>query len=689
MHRALLLTTTAVVLLNPLTALAEDQVAQVDEVVVMGKRVIREHAAATGLDLSLRDTPQSVTVINAEHLRRNNLTDVNQVLAGVPGVNVESVETDRTYYNSRGFDVVNFQIDGIGQPLDWGAQNGALDIATYERIEVVRGANGLMTAVGNPSATINYIRKRPTDVFSANASAGYGTWDTRRLSADISGPLNDSGTVKGRLVYANTDGGSNLDYYNVNRNVYYGIGSWEITPKLNATAGFSRQDNLANGVNWGALPLLYSDGTRINYDRSATTAAPWTYWDTFTDIGFGELSYGFDNGWTIKAIYTHRQTDEESKLLYALGAPDRITGLGIGATSGIYTADITQDMFDVVTNGYFSLFGREHQLAAGFNISRNDAQKTAAPAAAFTYPAMVGNRITPPAHPQFPAGTLAESVVTDQQRAFVTAHLSLTDQLKAVVGFNAVNAEMKGNSYGTVQDSKEGRINPYVGVVYDASDNISLYASYSDLFTPQSEGDLNRRNLGPAEGSSYEAGVKSEWLDKRLYATAAIFQSKQTGLAEYVGRIPGTVDAYYRGVDTKAQGYEFEVAGRPTSQWNLGASFTHLKIEDGEGKATRLYVPRNSFKVNTSYVWPEYRNLTLGGALRWQGDIKNPNIGTGFTQEAYAVVDVSASVDLTPNLTARVNAKNLFDEGYLTSLQWDQAFYAPTRSVMFTLDYRY
>ena len=693
MRRSLLLASTAACLLSGLAAPAhaeeEQEVTELSDVVVMGKRVIRESAGATGLDLSLRETPQSVTVVSAETLRQYNLTDANQLLSSLPGINVEVVETDRTYYNSRGFDIVNFQVDGIGQPLDWGFQAGALDLAIYDRIEAIRGANGLTTAVGNPSATLNYIRKRPTQDFSLAASAGYGSWDTRRLTADVSGPLNDSGTVKARFVYANTDGGSHLDYYDVNRNVYYAIGSWDITPKLNATAGFSRQDNLASGVNWGNLPLVFSDGTPIDYSRSATTAAPWTYWDTHHDIGFGELSYAFDNGWTVKAIYTHRRSDEKANLLYASGTPDRVTGAGVTAYSGIYPSDLTQDMFDAIANGEFNLFGRTHQLALGFNASRNETHKNEASTLPFPYPAWQGGHITPPARPVYTPTYLAERVKTKQSRAFAAAHLNLTDQLKVLVGANAVDIETSGFSYGTPQDTQESKVNPYLGVVFDVNRNLSLYGSYSDLFLVQNEGDINRQRLAPVEGTSLEAGIKSEWFNSRLYATAAIFQSEQKGLAEFAGTIPGTADYYHVGVDTKAKGYEFEVTGRPTPQWTIAGGFTHLKIEDKDGKPTRRYVPENSLKLQTSYSWPQWRNLTLGGAVRWQDDIHSKPAGFEFKQEAYAVVDLAASVDLTDNIRASLNAKNLSDETYWASLQWDQAQYAPPRSVMFTLDYRY
>lgn len=692
MLRSILLASASASLLCALAAPAladEAEESQVSDVVVMGKRVIRESAGATGLDLSLRETPQSVTVVGSAQIKLFNLTDVNQLLATLPGINVEAVETDRTYYNSRGFDIVNFQVDGVGQPLDWGLQAGSLDVAIYDRVEAVRGANGLMTGTGNPSATINYIRKRPTEDFQASASAGYGAWDNLRLTGDVSGPLTEDGTLRARLVYANTDSDSYLNYYGVNRNVYYGILTWDITPKLNATAGFSRQDNLASGVNWGALPLVYSDGTPINYDPSETTGAPWTYWDTHHDIGFGELSYAFDNGWTIKGVYTHRESDEDAKLLYAYGNPDPVTGLGVGGMSGMYPSTLEQDMFDVIANGDFGLFGRRHQVVVGFNTSTNESLKWEAFADFFDYPAYEGTHVVAPAEPAYPDFYLAEEIEDRLTRGYAAVHLNFTDNLTAVVGVNAIEVETTGYSYGVAQDRAEKKVSPYVGAVYDVNANISLYASYSDLFAPQAESDIGRNRLPAAEGRSYEAGIKSEWLDGRLYATASVFKSEQDGLAEYAGYIPGTLDSYYIGVDTIVEGYEFEVAGRITPEWTVGGGWTDLSIEDASGADTRLYVPRRTLKVNSTYTLPQYNNLTFGGAVRWQSDVSVVDLTTTVVQDSYAVVDLLVGVDVTDQVRATINAKNVFDETYFGSLQWNQAFYAPPRSLMFTLDYRF
>lgn len=673
------------------------------EVTIIGKRVIKGSAGATGLDLSLRETPQSVTVVSAAQIRDFQLSDANQLLATIPGINVEADETDRTYYNSRGFDIINFQVDGVGQPLDWGLQVGALDTALFERVEAIRGANGMMTGTGNPSATINYIRKRPTRSFKADVSAGYGSWNDLRLTGDVSGPLTSDGTLSGRLVYAHTDTDSYLDYYGVDRNVYYGVLAWDITPKLKATAGYSQQDNLAHGNSWGALPLTYSDGTPIRYDVSANSAAPWTYWNTHDHQSFGELAYAFDNGWTVKGIYTRKSYDEDARLLYPWGTPDPVTGLGVYAFSGIYPSILKQDMFDVIATGEVSLFGRRHQVVFGANAAHSASYKWERFADMFDYPAMLDGHITAPAEPVYPDPYLAEQIKTDTARIYGAIHLNVTDKLTGIAGFNAVDLKAVGASYGVSEDRSENKVSPYVGVVYDVTPNVSLYASYSDIFDPQSESDVTFHRFEAATGKSLEAGIKSEWFDKRFLATGAVFKSEQYGLAEFAGYLQDSDPdaagynanhdlagkAYYAGIDTFVEGYELEVAGKLSTNWAINGGWTSLSLEDRDGNDVRNYLPRRTLKLSTTYSLPQYRDLKLGAAVRWQSEISTVSAGAPFAQDAYSVVDLMASFRLTDKVRATVNVKNLFDEKYFGGLQWDQAYYAPPRSAMVSLSYNF
>jgi len=679
------------------TAVAEDeQPTTVTSVTVEGERH-RVSDGATGLALTLRETPQSVTQIPRQQIEDFALTNINQLLNQAVGVNVEKVETDRTYYNARGFDITNFQVDGIGLPLIWGIQFGDLDTVLFERVDVIRGANGLMTGTGSPSATINYIRKRPTAAFQAEVSAAYGSWDDVRLEGDVSGPLNAAGTLRGRLVAAYEDSDSYLDYYGVNRTVLSGLLAWDVTPDFTVTAGYSRQDNNADGVLWGALPLTYSDGTKINYDVSASTSADWTYWDTIDEQAFIEGVYAFGEGWTLKATYTHKTFEENAKLLYANATsdptapyPDPVTGLGLTGMSGLYPSKYEQDLFDASVTGPVTLFGRVHELVIGGATAKGTGKEWENFSSdVVVYPAIQDLGRIQPLEPVYPGAYLAAESEDRLNRFYAAAHLDVADHLKVVIGVNAIDLESEGTSYGSPLLRDESKVSPYAGVVVEVTSNISLYASYTDIFNPQSEVDINRNPLPAVQGKSYEAGVKSEWYGGRMYATAAVFKSEQLGLASYVGEIPGTFDSYYGPMDTFAEGYELEISGLVTDRWQVAGGWTHLtKLEDEAGNDAREFLPRKTLKLSTTYTIPEFSNLKLGAALRWQSEVGMQDL-VWIEQGSYAVVDVMAGVDVTPNVRATLNIKNLFDEKYLTSLMWNQSYYAAPRNASVTLNYRF
>jgi len=163
-----------------------------------------ETDTATKLNLTIFETPQTVTAISRAQIEDFSLNDVNTLLNYTPGITVEEVETDRTYYTARGFDIVNFQYDGVGIPFIGGLNLGQQDTAIYEKVEVIKGASGLITGLANPSATINYIRKRPTEETQASAGFTLSEWEGKRIDLDASGAL--SGRARARVVVA-YDGG--------------------------------------------------------------------------------------------------------------------------------------------------------------------------------------------------------------------------------------------------------------------------------------------------------------------------------------------------------------------------------------------------------------------------------------------------------------------------------------------------
>ncbi len=670
-------------------ALANAGENRVEEILVVGQRENRESRGALVLPMSLFETPQAVSVVDAGFIEDFGLDDVNQLLNLVTGVNVEQVETDRTYYNARGFDIKSMQVDGIGLPFNWNVV-GALDTYVYDKVEVIRGANGLLTGIGNPSGTINYIRKRPTNDTFFKTEVTAGSWDKRRVEADLSGPLTASGSWAGRLLGAAQSGDSYLDNYENERAIVSGILEGQVGDHATVTFGYTQQNNNSQGVLWGALPMLYDDGTQTEFPRSSSTTQNWTKWDTQIRTGFVEGTYAFSSRWNLQTTLTYNDYDEPSKLFYTYGAPNQQTGEGLFGYPGNYRAESDRVLFDSTLTGAFDAFGRTHDVLLGTSISHANekARQRAAPAddpawgAMPAFPRWNGNEVT---QPQWEESVTSADWDTDFRRVFGVAHLNVTNALSFILGFNGIDMHSSGFSYGESTNSDDQEISPYVGVTYAITDTVNAYASYSDIYQPQSEFDINSRQLGAAEGTSYEAGLKAEFFERRLLASLSLFRARQDNYAEYAGFNPDTGVSYYAGVDVESEGYELEFQGRITDNWSLLAGYTNLELTDPHGgDDVRTFVPTQTFNFGTRYRFDQLPGLEAGTTVKWQDDTHLDN-GVGVIRsDAHAVVSGYVSYEFLEKYEIAVNGYNLGNEKYLTSLYWDQSFYAAGSNVTAT-----
>jgi outer membrane receptor for ferric coprogen and ferric-rhodotorulic acid len=662
---------------------------------------LNESASATGLDLTLRETPQSVSVIDRQRIEDFALTSIADVLDQAVGVNVNRNETDRTDYTSRGFDVTNRQVDGIGVALQGGVQFGDLDTVLYERVDIIRGANAIMTGVGNPSATINYLRKRPTEGFQANASAYGGSFDMWRLEGDVSGPLNAAGTIRARIIGAHEERASYLDYNHTNRDVGGALLSVDLTPDLTATAGYSHQDNRARGNIWGALPLVFSDGTRIPYKRSASTAQPWTYWDNIDQTAFGELAWKLGGDWTLRGVATYHDLKSNARVLYASGGdfgPDPVTGQGVIGYSALFRDRYRQYLLDGYASGSVEAFGRRHQLAFGVSSGwahETDAEGDASDAIDYgDIRQLASLRIPLPTYAPIERQARIHDHLT---RIYGAAHIDFADRLKGVAGVTAIWLDTTGDNYGADAARSNSAVSPYAGLLFDLTRHLTLYGSYTDIYNPQTEVASSGHRLDPAKGTNIEAGVKGDWLDGRLYATAAVFRARQTGLAVFAGTFDGTNGngpiggSFYTGQTVTARGVEAEISGRVTDRWLLAGGITHLRLRDDTGEAARLFVPRDTLKLTATYQIPEWHDFKVGANLRCQSQVRGNDDSNGLAirQGSYATLDLLAGLHLAPHLEASVNVRNVTNVKYLNSLEWGQAFYAAPRSAVGTLRFSY
>lgn len=658
------------------------------DIIVTGTRPadysIGDQGATTRLALSVRETPQAVTVITRAQIEDFNLDTVDDVLRQATGVNVDSAETDRTYYNARGFDIVNFQYDGIGQPLAYGLQTGQLDTALFDRVEVVRGATGLLSQTGNPSAAINFVRKRPTRELGGYASLGYGSYDQIRGDMDINTPLNDSGSLRTRFVGAYEGGGSYLDYYHSSRLTLYGVAAADLGPHTVATIGYSWEESDPRGVSWGALPFVNADGTPATYDRSTNSAQPWTRWNTVDRNLFADISHDLGGGWNAKVSVLRRARDQDAKLFYVYyGTVGDHTELV--SYPGAYLDKQRETTLDAHVTGKLRVAGREHDVVLGMTYGESRLIEQEAIDADAIGIALPGNSAFEGSFPYPNWGDYAVQAdfKTRISSGYGLVRLSLADPLKLMLGGNITHAERTGTSYSTPYSFSRTKVLPFAGVTFDLTGTLTAYASYATIFSPQVYLTADHSIIDPLEGETYEAGLKGAWNDGKLTAAIAVFKTKQDNVAESIGFDADLGATIYRAVDAKSKGVEVDIAGQPAPGLQLSGGYAFVDVEDAQGNDARTFIPRHTLRLSAVYSPPAFDALRFGASARFQSRIHNDYIA----QTGYAIVDLMARYQVSKNVSLAVNVDNVSNVKYWSSLQWDQAYYGAPRTVRATLGF--
>ncbi len=656
-------------------------------------------SAVTGLPLTLRETPQSVTVMTQQRLQDLNPDTVRDTITDVVGIttNRAGVGGDSgTEINSRGFQIQNYLVDGIPSDLSLSSSTESTPVI-YDRVEIVRGSAGMMSGLGSPAATVNLVRKRPTAFPQASVEAEAGSWSRAGLTADVSGPLNAAGTVRGRIVASDLRQDSYIDQYTREDQVIYGIAEFDLTDQTVVSAGASYQKVNETMPQRTGYPLRFADGSPTDFPLGLNGSPDWAYYKKDWSNAFVDVLHEFDNGWTAKAELSHSSFSYDAISYYLDGSALQPDGTGAVIWPTRWIGDEKQTALDARASGSFSLFGREHELAFGVSAAKKD---NSSPDMGgwlgpwtdfdgtiddvFTWR---GHGMTPPDFERVGSSSGDEKTYS----AFASARLSLADPLHLVGGVRVIDWERTTTSTDdatgvvTSTDQKEDMLPvPFLGLVYDVTDTIALYGSYTRVFAPQSYWvqSADGQPLDPQEGQSYELGAKWDVTD-RLMATAAIYRTEQDNLAVY-DQDTGFYEAL-KGITTT--GGEVELTGQITDAWqaNLGYAYTSSENEDGTSAA--LWIPEHSVKLFTTYAMPgAWSDLTVGGGLTWQSETTREEGDP--VQGAYTLASVLARYDVNENLRASVRVNNLFDEEYYTGIGSYGVYGAP-RNVTLTLTARF
>lgn len=662
----------------------------------------RPISTATKLGLSIKETPQSVSVMTRQRMDDQNLINITDVLEASVGISTfnQGIGTDLDQPYSRGFTVSNYLLDGL--PRESGMYSLQTSTALYDRVEIIRGATGLMGGVGSPGASINMIRKRPTPARQASISTEVGSWDHYGLGVDVSGPLNDTGSIRSRLVLDYKNQNSWLDRYESRTSLFYGVTEFDLGDSTMLSVGLSHQRNDNESPMRSGVPLYYfndyANGSKINLPRSYNNAPDWSFYDLRQSNLFVALDQQFGNGWTGKMELSHTQYEQNAVSYYQYGEIDPATGLGSSITAVKWVQPNQTSALDAYLTGPFSLLGRDHELVAGLALSHKDIKSENYNwlyGWNSSYDGRLGNiwewNGSGANRPTFDMTGKTDTEET-QYSAYLTSRFNLTDATHLILGSRIMDWRRDSHTRRvtgvSTQETKteSGVVVPFAGLVYDLNETWSLYGSYTQIFNPQgaSVRDINNAPLDPEEGTAYELGIKAGFDESRINASLAVFRSEQDNVAE----LDGTTGFYRTLQGITTEGVELEANGELSEGWNVSGGYAYSVSEDAQGKRAMSRIPRHALKGFTTYrLTGAWSKLTIGGGFNWKSRFGFE--GADFPeQDSYVILDAMTRYEINKQLSATLKVSNLLDKKYFASIT-DNGVYGEPRNAVLSLKYSF
>jgi len=669
---------------------------------IVGDQTLQDAAATEGSDsykpslvtvgkvpVAPKDLPASVSVITRQRMDDQAMTSVDDALRNTPGITAVTYGDGTSYFQSRGYPA-EVQFDGL--PANSGLQYlPQFDLALYDRVEVLRGPAGLLQGFGNPGGTVNLVRKSPQDVFGLTGAVSAGSWNTYRTEWDVTGPLTDSGNIKGRLGFSGQNGKSFEDAGQNGQGLIYGSLAFDLDADTQLTVGAAHQQIALNGVDYGLS--TFTDGSFINGKRSGFYGSDWSYADTNMTEVYADLLHHFGNDWQSRTAINYRTSAVGAKYGYVAGPvnPDRTDD---------YWLQRQQDNYrwigvDSYINGPFQLFGRTHELMLGVNYAESHQRSLSGGTDGGTVNIDSINVANP--YIPYDSGTTSN---TSQYGVYGQVTFKPTDALSLILGgrqnhYESSRQDFLPSTQPTVNDPEQNKFTPYAGVVYGLNAWLSAYASYSDIFTPSqafqttASGDV----LKPRTGNQSEVGLKGDFLDGRLGASVAVFQIDDQNRPIADDANPGHWLAQGK---ARSSGFEAEVTGKVLPNWDVQAGYTYLQTKllgaaagDGNGTVQDPEEPKHLIKLWNTYHFEgdTLNNWRVGGGVRAQSRTTRNEVSY---QGGYAVVDGLIGYKVNSHLDLALNMNNVLDRTYYARVPSSYyGLYGEPRNTTLTLRVKY
>lgn len=643
----------------------------------------------TKIPASLREIPQSVSIITNQQVKDRNVDTFDQLARKTPGLRVLSNDDGRSSVYARGYEYSEYNIDGL--PAQMQSINGTLpNLFAFDRVEVMRGPSGLFDSSGEMGGIVNLVRKRPTKAFQGHAAAGFGMHKQYKAEADVSGSLNADGSVRGRVMAQTVGASPRPAEKNNHHETFYAAADWDINPDTVLGAGYLYQQRHLAPYN--GLPAD-ADGKLPSLPQHVFVGADWNKFKMNSHDVFADLKHYFGNGGYGKVGMRYSDRKADSNYTFAGSSLDKA---GKAAAAGLGT-DIKQKAFafDASYSQAFSLGETANEFVVGadrnrFRSTNEQGRSTLSKSVALDgFRALSYNGILQNAragNKGFNHSVTEENL--DETGLYAKTVFRPLEGLSLIAGGRVGHHKIESGDGKTLHKASKTKFTSYAGAVYDIDGSNSLYASASQLYTPQTNLDADGNLLKPRQGNQFEVGYKGSHMDDRLNTRVSFYRMKDKNAAAPLN--PKDRNTRYAALGERVmEGVETEISGAITPKWQIHAGYSYLHSQIKTASNSRddgifLLMPKHSANLWTTYqVTPE---LTIGGGVNAMSGITS---SAGMHAGGYATFDAMAAYRFTPKLKLQVNADNISNRRYYARVGGTNTFNIPGSERSLTANLRY
>ncbi|QNX32850.1 TonB-dependent siderophore receptor [Acinetobacter seifertii] len=652
-------------------------------------------SSATRSEIALKDTPQSVSVVTQkviEDIGATRLIEALDLAGGVTRANNFGGQ-GLTGFNLRGFTSGEFYRNGF--PINRGYPN-VPDSNTIERIDVLRGPSSSLYGRGDPGGTFNLISKTPKSEQQTTLGAQLNSEDLYRTTVDTTGTVPNAENVGYRLNVIAEGGDSYRDHVESKR---YGIApviQWQAsdTTKLTFEADILRNQH----------PL---DRGQTRYaGQKSFISSPDTYlWETgkdnnrlYNDNNMAQLrvEHELGNDWKLNAGVQYLNGKLHGYAVEANGIQK--DGETLGRNYNYRELKWQDTDAQINLTGKFQFLGLANTLVTGLEYENYDYKSYIIRSSGDvgSYPINIYNPVLGQPLPELYRVTTHDRENLKTTALFLQDQVDLNERLSALLGlrFEHYEHDYKNLLPNTANwNTGHNAFIPRLGLVYKASDDLSIYSNAAKSFKPNTGASRNGDGFDPEEGLAYELGFKWQALDNMLSIDSAIFYVNKENVLTL-----DPVDSAYKVAAGKvrSQGIELNVAGQITPAWKIigGYAYTDAEVtkDNSLQKGTTLAnIPKNSFNLLNIYEFQDgpLQGLGLGINQKYIDKRAGQTANSTYTMKGYAVTDLVSYYQASPKLRINLDLKNLFDKVYDESAFNLYAYPGESRTVQLGMSYTF